>query len=85
MAEATTLGTGSETNAIKFWNDRTASYGELAQVACLLVTAPASQAYVEHIFSVSGMLASGRRNRMTKSLAGRVFLRLNKWVLDRKQ
>ena len=43
------------------------------------------QVYVKRIFSVSGMLTSGRRNRMTKSLAGRVFLRLNKWVFDRKQ
>ena len=85
IAEATTLGIRSKTNVIQFWNDRAASYGELTQEVCQLITAPSSQAYVDRIFLVSGMLTYGSRNRMTKSLAGRVFLRLNKWVLDHKQ
>jgi len=45
-----------------------------------LLTAPASQAFVERLFSVSGMLSHGRRNRLEKSLEMRVMfsMRLNK-------
>ena len=32
-----------------------------------IISAPASQAYVERVFSVCGMLTTGHRNRMTKS------------------
>jgi len=46
-----------------------------------LIGAPASQAYVERIFSLCGILTSGRRNAMKKSLAMRVFLKLNKNIL----
>jgi len=42
-----------------------------------LLSAPASQAYVERVFSVCGMLTAGRRNRMTKSLEMRACLKLN--------
>jgi len=41
------------------------------------MAAPASQAYVEGIFSLCGQLTGGRRNRMTKSLVMRAFLKLN--------
>ena len=47
---------------------------------CLLA-APASQAYVERIFSVCGLLTAGRRNRMSKSLEMRACLKLNSRVL----
>ena len=45
-----------------------------------LLAAPASQAFLERLFSVSGMLSHGRRNRMEKSLEMRVMfcMRLNK-------
>jgi len=42
------------------------------------VAAPASQAYVERVFSVCGWLTAGRRNRLSKNLGMRVFLKLNK-------
>ena len=42
---------------------------------------PASQAYIERVFSVSGMLSQGRRNRMSTSLEMRVRLKLNANVL----
>jgi len=42
-----------------------------------LLAAPASQAYVETIFSMCGLLTSGRRNRMSKSLEMRACLKLN--------
>jgi len=46
-----------------------------------VLAAPASQTYVERIFSVCGLLTSGRRNRMNKSLEIRACLKLNSHVL----
>jgi len=45
-----------------------------------LLAAPASQAHVERIFSVCGLMTTGRRNRMCKSLEMRAFLKLNRNV-----
>lgn len=45
-------------------------------------TAPVSQAYVESIFSLCGLLTSGRRNRAINSLELRAFLKLNKHLCD---
>jgi len=45
-----------------------------------IIPVPASQAYVERVFSVCGMLTTGRRNRTTKSLEMRAFLKLNRKV-----
>jgi len=53
------------------------NYDCLADTALDLVDAPASQAYVERVFSVCGMLTSGRRNRMSQSLEMHVRLKLN--------
>jgi len=40
----------------------------LAPLAKDLLSAPASEAYVERVFSVCGELTAGKRNRLTKSL-----------------
>lgn len=56
-------------------------YPKLASTAVDLVAAPASQAFVERIFSVCGQLSSGLRNRMDSSLEHRVFLKINQKVL----
>jgi len=45
-----------------------------------LLAAPASQAFVERIFSVCGLMTTGRRNRMWKSLEMRAFLKLKRNV-----
>jgi hypothetical protein len=47
-----------------------------------LVTAPASQAFVERIFSVCGLVTAGRRNRMEKLLEMKVFLKLNSHITE---
>jgi len=44
------------------------NYAYLANTALDLLAAPASQACVECVFSVCGLLTQGRRNKMTKSL-----------------
>ena len=54
-----------------------AIYPRLTPLAEDVVAAPASEAFVERIFSVAGLLSSGRHNRMKQSLEMRVFLKLN--------
>ena len=68
-------------DALEFWRQRRLVYPLLAQLAVDLVSAPASQAFVERIFSACGMLTAGRRNRMEKSLEMRIFLKLNSHLL----
>jgi hypothetical protein len=69
-------------DAFDFWRQRRQIYKHLAPLAEDLLAAPASQAYVERVFSLCGILTAGRRNRMSKSLAMRVCLKLNKKVLS---
>ena len=66
-------------DALGFWAARRSSYKLLAPLAEDLA-APASQAFVERIFSVCGLMTTGRRNRMCKSLEMRAFLKLNRNV-----
>ena len=57
---------------------REAGYPLLSKMIALdLISAPASQAYTERVFSVCGDLTAGKRNRMTRGLERRVFLWLN--------
>jgi len=67
-----------EEDAITFWSRRQAAYRLLAPLAQDLVAAPASQAYVERVFSVCRCLTAGRRKRLSKNLEMLVFLKLNK-------
>ena len=55
-------------SGLKFWIDRQSSYPLLAPLAQDLLASPASQAYVEKVFSVCGDFTSGKRNRLTKKL-----------------
>jgi hAT family C-terminal dimerisation region len=57
-------------------------YTELTDLAEDLIACPASQAYVERVFSICGMLSAGRRNRMTKSLQMRASLQFINAVLS---
>lgn len=67
---------------LQFWTSREAVYPNVAPVALDLVSAPASQAFAERIFSVCGLLSSGLRKRMAPSLEQRVFLKINELLLD---
>jgi len=66
---------------LRFWADRENIYNKLSLVAEDIISAPASQAYVERVFLVCGMLTTGRRNSMNKSLQMRACLKLNRKVL----
>ena len=66
-------------SAIELWHQKEQSniYSVLTLIAQDLVSAPSSQAFVERLFSVCGMLTVGRRNRMDKSLNMRAWLKVN--------
>jgi len=49
----------------------------LAPLAQDLLSATASEAYVERVFSVCGELTAGQRNQLTKSLEKRIMLKIN--------
>lgn len=65
-------------DSLEFWKHQKHVYPSLSALGEDLVAAPASEAFVERIFSAAGMLSTGRRNRMRKSLEMRVFLKLNR-------
>jgi len=64
-------------DGLAFWARKLPRYNKLSDLGEDLMAASASQAYVERIFSLRGQLTGGRRNRMTKSLEMRAFLKLN--------
>jgi len=66
------------TDALDFWLKSEAKYSLLAPLAEDLIAAPASEAYVERVFSVCGELTTGKRNRLTKNLEARAFLKINR-------
>lgn len=63
--------------AVEFWQDRQRSYSMIGPLALDIVSCPASQAYVERVFSLCGDLSARKRNRATTSLERRAFLKLN--------
>ena len=60
MTEAAEAGTVS---GLDFWSSRQASYSSIQPLAEDLLAAPASQAFVQRVFSLCGLLTAGRRNR----------------------
>jgi len=66
----------AEQTPAEFWRQRD-NGSVIPLVALDLISAPASQAFVEGLFSVCGMLTTGRRNRMRKSLRMRSWLKVN--------
>jgi hypothetical protein len=77
----TSASTGGSTDALHFW-EKNNNLNKLAPIAQDLICAPASQAFVERVFSLCGILNAGRRSSMIRSLEMRVFLKLNKRVLE---
>ena len=67
----------SENSGLKFWITNANKYPLLAPLAQDLVSAPASEAHVERVFSVCGELTAGKRNQLTKSLEKRIMLKMN--------
>jgi len=72
----TSLGTPVQQSATEFWQQRVGN-SPIPLIAMDMISAPASQAFVERLFSVCGMLTVGRRNRMSKSLQMTAWLKVN--------
>jgi len=68
-------------NTLKFWMDREFIYPRLSRLGQDLAAAPASQAYVERVFSLCGELTARKHNRTRVTLYRRVFLKLNPNIL----
>ena len=62
------------------WRDaaQLGQYPLLTALAQDLISAPASQAYSERVFSLCGNLTALKRNRMSVNLEKRAFLKMNK-------
>ena len=72
----TDLPSRADQTPAEFWRQR--DYGSVIPLVALdLISAPASQVFVERLFSVCVMLTRGRRNRMRKSLLMRSWLKVN--------
>lgn len=61
----------------EFWLKNRNKYEILSQLALDIISAPASEAYAERVFSYCGILTTGRSNRTAKNLDRRAFLGLN--------
>jgi len=62
----------------KFWHDKQSVFDKIsAPIAQDLLASPASHAYVERIFSASGLLSSDKMNRMDRSLEMRTWMKVN--------
>jgi len=66
--------------AAEYWQQKLVANPQCATVPLVaqdVISAPASQAFVERLFSVCGLLTKGTRNRMEKSLYVRARLKVN--------
>ena len=69
----------TEESGMEFWISQSSNVFTLLKPLALdLLAMPASQAFAERVFSVTGDLTSGRRNRARTTLERSAFLKLNK-------
>lgn len=82
LSESFHTGDGDEVeeSGIEYWLTRCCStaFPNLKPLALDLLAMPASQAFTERVFSVTGYLSCGRRNRARKILEQSAFLKVNK-------
>ncbi|KAG2464136.1 uncharacterized protein LOC120537939 [Polypterus senegalus] len=67
--------------ALQYWQQKSSTYSLLAPVAEDLICVPASEAFIERVFSLCDYLCDGRRCNMNRSLEMRACLKLNSDVL----
>lgn len=68
----------NEESAFHFWDAQgPTAYQTLRPIALDLLAMPASQAFVERVFSITGDLSRGKRNRAKDILERSAFLKLN--------
>jgi hypothetical protein len=82
VSTSTITDMGSE-SGLGFWlqwigAEQLNPYPLITPLAQDLISAPASQAYSERVFSLCGNLTALKRNRMSVNLEKRTFLKMNK-------
>jgi hypothetical protein len=86
LQQVTTTASGpdmdTEMESLTFW-DKNAALDQLQPLAQDLTCVPASQAFVERVFSLCSFTTAGRRCHMKKSLEIGVFMKQNKNILLR--
>ncbi len=75
MLDLRNFGASNVTDAFAFWSSQHITYPKLALLAENVISAPASEAFMERIFSVCGTFTTGNRNKMSTSLEQRIFLK----------
>lgn len=68
--------------ALYYWQRIQSTYPSVAPLALDVLSMPASEAYAERVFSVCGYLSAGKRNRLSKNIERRVFIKMNSKVLN---
>jgi len=68
----------AQNDGLHFWIVNELKYPLLSPLAQDLLSAPASEAYMERVFSVCGELTAGQRDRLTKDVEKRTFLEMNR-------
>jgi len=63
-------------DGLHFWIVNELKYPLLSPLAQDLLSAPASEAYMERVFSVCGELTVGKQNCLTKGFEKRTFLKM---------
>jgi hypothetical protein len=63
---------------IDFWIKNELFYRDIVPLGQDLITAPASQAYAERVFSLCGDMCAGKLNHASANLEKRVFLKMNR-------
>ena len=71
------IAASASIDPIHFWLHYGDKYPALSQLALDIISAPASEAYADWVFSHCELLTAGRNNRTAKNLHRRAFLRLN--------
>lgn len=75
-------GNAIKIDPIVFWQDHTARFPDIINLALTMVAIPASSAAAERLFSVSGWHYIGRKDRLDKAnLAAKTFISCNKDLL----
>ena len=69
-------GTGAMNNMLDFWS----VFSCILPLSEDLLSTPASQAYMERVFSLCGLLTDGWRMRMSNALEMRAFLEFNRHI-----
>jgi len=73
----------AQNDGLHFWIVNKLKYPLLSPLAHDLLSAPASEAYVERVFLVCEELTAGKRNRLTNGLEMRTLITVTETVTEK--